>query len=293
MKALVRILSAATLFILAAGCATPVSLRSAEVAVGPSQEQVAGRTVAILPLAARVGRQRNLSVFSAAQEVYLQRVGAGSGIKAGREIEQKFSQQSALPAAYQEIISKLVDRDPNLDFAKGDAQAKLCAKPWDGQSGIKYSELADINAVVAGILAGSNSMARNGASAPFRDIRLQWRSGMKKDADYPNLPVSAVRSISRAMGCDYLLIPVVRDLLISMKGWYVMGILPLFRTADVYPTCQLALYLVDGESGQIVHALQVYQVNPRSGAANDALFMVLSLHKVLQKGNAFGSFDFK
>jgi len=293
MKTLIQTVSLVAGLILAAGCATPVPMSSIESTAKRPATLNAGSRIAILPIAARVGGQRYLASLSAAQEVYLERVGATTGIKAGRDIEKKFSEQGNLTAAYQAILEKLLDRDPNLCVAQEDILTTLDSKPWNGQSGIKYEKLSDINTLVAGKATQRGSAAAPAANAVAREIRLQWNVRTKAKASYEPLPLASVKELSQALECDYVLIPVVRDSYNYVKQWFAFTIIPVFRTTGVYRMNDMAFYLVDGASGEVVQALQITENRAPQAASNDALVMVLALNKMIQKGDSFGSFTFR
>ncbi|HBA84794.1 MAG TPA: hypothetical protein DCZ95_11930 [Verrucomicrobia bacterium] len=284
------------LMLLATGCTSPsLRLYSVETKNLEGSSSSNARRVALLPPAGRLAFQQHVRPMNAGMETFIQYAESSDVLVTSPELEKILSDQPRLNQAYQTLLNELVDFDRTLYREKSDTPFTMNPAPWSGDRGIKYDRVQAIcesqryQWTIHGPIPRNEQT--NAAMVPA-NLSLNWQL-IQKPASERVIPAKAAQELSAAFGCDELLIPIVRDTCFFVKKWHVILFVPIFRSSFVAPHQEIALYLVDGQSGRIIRSIQTLEPDNGLYYTGGALAMAVSLDRILDQTSALGAFEFE
>jgi len=267
------------------GCTSmTISMRSIETPSRRTPEQVSRGRIALLPIAGRLASQQVLTVLRQGEGEFVRHMAASNGILVEADAVRVLAASAEARDAYPLIVEDLVDFDPDLFIDRKTAAPLVRATPWDGSAGIKYTN----------VLALYERTGRRGANAPklsSENVRLNWSLGIKDTASLGKVDAQAAGRLARALDCDYMLIPVSRDSYFFERAWFSFTFIPMFTMTRLVPHNAIALYLVDGSSGEIVRSIQIQELPGSQLHTGGVLPMAAALERVSERSSVFGRIE--
>lgn len=288
-----------TVLLMVAGCATGprVQLHSVETKSQRTAEELSQSRIAILPIAIRIGSQQVLAPLRKGQEVFLQHTIPADKLIAGQDVHRLLAANQTLAQTYQRLVQELIDFDPALFPDKDDILGVVDPIPWTGDKGIKYENIRVVCDDNRYRWSGYKPVLASGseertASSPVRgkDIQLQWNLRTKSTTTNRMIAPASSRELAQALHCDYLLVPVVHDMYYYLRSWFFLIMIPLPITpTTVTPNHELALYLIDGKTGELVRSIQIGEATLKAPFyTGGVLSMAAAFQQILGRGDFMG-----
>lgn len=251
------------------GCALHhIQMNSVELPSQVTCDELADYKTAILPAVGRVISKKQYSTFTDGYQGYITHTQESDNLISCDEVEKIIMSNPELLNDYKNMVSGLKGYDKKFKIDNRVSKYTINNSEWDGTEGIKYENIL-------------STYKKGNASK----LRLNWNINIKADAKKHELLSSSSRRLSESLGCDYLLVPVLIDNYHYSRGPLTIFFIPFAYVFNLYQSSDLALYLIDGRSGEIVRASLGKQLTPTLSAA--------SLQRILCKGDFMGSLKLK
>lgn len=270
------------------GCSTQrICISSLELNPRATQTQNRTATVAIAPLAGRVCDAPLGRSWSKSERTYMQALSTTDHVIPSSLVADKLSGDEEGLALYHALVLSLTDLSVQLSRGVSGTSSRINTKPWDGVSGIHYTNVLR----VCGDRSGGNS------GAPFKinedtqpkHIKLDWILITPSKPIDVRLNAETTKKMGEKLSCRYLLVPVLAD-----NFWFTSQIqsiygIPLFRWSTLGHVDDLVLFMVDTETGSVIDAIRLPRIRNNIVLGSD-LGVILSLQKILDRGSLMGRF---
>jgi hypothetical protein len=237
------------------GCIKYINVNHTEIASKVTSEQIAESRVAVMPAAGRRNSNKSISTFEISLERFMEYTDESSGIIKPADVRRISLKNPGLLTAYEKILKNLTGFDKIFSADKKSDLYKVNHSRWGSKDD---------------------------------NVKIYWSVNIKREVEDKFVLSSAARQISEALDCDYLLVPVIEDGYHYAKTLCFLYVIPSFYGYNLDSHQRIALYLVDGRSGQIVRAaIIMLSINNSTNILNNNQTISLvaaSLQKILGKG---------
>ncbi len=254
-------------------CAHTIQLNSIEMPSKIDSRAMGKSHVAIMPATGKSISHANYSKFLKGYKGYMAYTDGDSHIIPTTAVEDILMDNPELFASYNKLLHNLKDFDELLTASKTSKKLIINNKPWDGSTGIKYDHILSIHET-----PGNKEISAD-------KLRIHWTINLKDDIDEGTVIVAAANDLSKQLNCDYLLVPVIVDQYFYKKDVLTVFFFPFWYVYHLHHSVDVAMYLIDGKSGQIVKASLAKNISPVLTAG--------ILNKILDRGDFVGDISFK
>lgn len=254
------------LILLLEGCALhKIQMNSIELPSQVTCNELANYKIAILPAVGRVISKKQYSTFTDGYQSYITHTQESDNLVNCDEVEKTIMSNPELLNDYKNMVNGLKGYDKEFKIDNKDSKYTVNNSEWNGTEGIKYEN----------VLSTYKNMKGDASK-----LRINWNINLKTDAKKHEL-LSSSRRLSESLGCDYLLVPVLIDNYNYSRGPLTIFFIPFAYVFNLRHSSDLALYLIDGQSGEIISASLGKQLTSTLSAA--------SLQRILCRGDFMGS----
>lgn len=257
----------------AGGCATHrIQMHSTEIQSELDSYQTSKNKVAVMPVAGRIASEQEVRYIQQGLEAYLQYTDEEDNIIRPENVEEILLKRPELIESYQRLLVDVNRIEKNIIANKSDSIYNVDSSPWDGTKGINYDNILPIY------------KTNNTADLKASKTRINWVIDVKA-LEYRNVFLPSVKDLAQALNTDYLMIPILMDNYHYRKSLGFIYFLPFMYTYELAHSNDIALFLIDGETGKTVRAT--------IGKNSTPLLVAASMQRTLGKGKFIGKISLK